>query len=813
GDSPELENLYRRHVTMNFKVETGDIIQGKTLEAKVMEWLAKPTAQHPTLIVLGEFGDGKTVFSYILSRKLAEHFLESPSSGWLPVRFSLKDFSIEGVNSRRNFIRLRLEEFRADINGWNTLKESKYKLLAILDGFDEISKKLDHKTILKSINQIIECYRNEFSNIKLLITSRKHFFENQEHKDHLLQRIGNPELIQIAPIDRKTTEKHLLEYAKEIGEEEKFNKLKGCHDPIDLASKPLFLEMVKASLKKLPDKDLDELVLYETYIQQSLERKFDYLEDDNLVTALKKTIENMKIILEKVALKLHQSDAEFIYLSDVHDSPQLLKRLWEMSNPEDQTYDDEMGRIAVRSLLKRFGTGISEEGKQWPVDFCHRSMREYFVARAVSKMIEHFPEQSRQFLKNYDLSHEIVFFASKIMKKSGFDYTANLLQLIQATKYHIEGQKTNVGHLGSNAANLLYQYKGTLPENDWSHLVLDGVDFAGADLSGKNFSHTSFHYANLDNVNFTKANFSHCDLTGVRLEEASPVQAIAVSQDENIYALYNDGIIREWNYKRGHIPHSTNLAESQSINDVRLIAQPGNDLSAADNRQLIFYDRENNRLKQKAIINIKPDLNLLNASSNNILIIEEKGSQRFLQLIDLEEFAIIKSMEIGTFALCDHLGESAFIIYNKDQGLQIVDATPQKRDTIILAHSEDITCLATCPCKDSDDKYPIAAGQANGGVIILQVALDDWKVTPLFEYHCHQKSVTDIAFIDENRVVSGGHDKKLFLAQINRQTEPKYVPLEFKMHLQCKGMKIDGIKPDEKRALLETLIVNAAQME
>jgi uncharacterized protein YjbI with pentapeptide repeats len=548
--------------------------------------------------------------------------------------------------------------------------------------------------------------------------------------------------------------------------------------------------MVKFSLKKLPNKDLDELVLYETYTQKSLERKSEFLEDEDLANPLKLIIDNMKIILEEVAVKLHHSDAEFIYLSDIHGPPQLLKKLWEMSNPEDQTHDDEIGRIAVRSLLKRIGIGISEEGKKWPVDFCHRSMREYFVARAVCKMVEHSPEQAKQFLKNCYLNYEIVFFAGKIMKNSGFNYTGNLLQLIRATKYQSQEQKFKVGHLGSNAANLLYQYRETLPQDDWSHLVLDGVDFSGADLSGKNFSHTSFHYANLDNANFTNADFSNCDLTGVRLEEASPVQAIAVSSDKNIYGLYDDGIIREWKYKRVRTPYWVNLEEIQTTTDVRLIAQPGNDVSLVDNRRLMFFDKENKQLMPKAVIDIKPTLKLLKASSENILIIEERENQRVLQVVDLEEQAIIKSMKIGTFTLFDHLGTSAFVLYERDQGLQIVDATSQRRRTIVMAHSEDITCLATWPCKDMDDQYRIAAGQANGAVIILQITLKEWN--------------------DENRVLSGGFDKKIFLAQISRKEDSKYKPIEFKMHLQCKGMKIDGIKPDEKRRLLKKLISNAS---
>jgi hypothetical protein len=399
------------------------------------------------------------------------------------------------------------------------------------------------------------------------------------------------------------------------------------------------------------------------------------------------------------------------------------------------------------------------------------------------------------------------------MKNSGFDYTSNLVQLIQATKFSNKDQKFKVGHLGSNAANLLYQYKETLPHDDWSYLVLDGVDFSGADLSGKNFSHTSFHYANLDNVNFTNADFSYCDFTGVRLEEASPVQAIAVSEDENIYALYEDGVIREWKYKRVRTPYPVNLEEIQTPNHVRLIAQPGNDVSLVGNQNLIFYDKENKRLKQRARIDIKSTLKPLNASSNRLLLIEEKDNKKILQLVDLEKQAIVKSMSIRYSNLCDHLGTMAFIIYNNlTQGLYIVDATLQRRETILLAHSDDITSLATCQCKSSLDQYRLALGQADGSVLIFQIDLCQWEVTQILQYHYHERTVNDITFVDENRVLSSGFDKKIVLVQVSKKENGQPKPIEFKLHLQCKGMKINGIKPDEKRQLLEELILKASQV-
>jgi hypothetical protein len=64
--------------------------------------------------------------------------------------------------------------------------------------------------------------------------------------------------------------------------------------------------------------------------------------------------------------------------------------------------------------------------------------------------------------------------------------------------------------------------------------------------------------------------------------------------------------------------------------------------------------------------------------------------------------------------------------------------------------------------------------------------------------------------IDENRLLSGCFDKKIVLVHIGKRENVQPKPIEFKLHLQCKGMKIDGIKPDEKRKLLEKLISKAS---
>ena len=61
------------------------------LEDKIYRWLEEPVSQSPVLFLLGEFGSGKTFFTYVLTRKLVEKFRQSPKNGWIPIRFALKN--------------------------------------------------------------------------------------------------------------------------------------------------------------------------------------------------------------------------------------------------------------------------------------------------------------------------------------------------------------------------------------------------------------------------------------------------------------------------------------------------------------------------------------------------------------------------------------------------------------------------------------------------------------------------------------------------------------------------------------------------
>ena len=72
----------------------------------------------------------------------------------------------------------------------------------------------------------------------------------------------------------------------------------------------------------------------------------------------------------------------------------------------------------------------------------------------------------------------------------------------------------------------------------------------------------------------------------------------------------------------------------------------------------------------------------------------------------------------------------------------------------------------------------------------------------------HDKAVNDIVIVNEEQLLSAGFDKKLILTDISKR-EKKSGRKEFKISVQCEGMKVDRVIPDNKRKLLETFIKRA----
>ncbi|HLP61515.1 MAG TPA: pentapeptide repeat-containing protein, partial [Candidatus Deferrimicrobium sp.] len=508
----------------------------------------------------------------------------------------------------------------------------------------------------------------------------------------------------------------------------------------------------------------------------------------------------------------------YVYLSEIPNSGLLAKRLWKITNDSDKTKEDAGTRLSTRSLLKPMVKKSSTEDKRWPVEFCHRSMREYFTAKKICKTIQlEDLSDAEQILRLYKLSYEILYFASQIMKNTGFNYEGNLLKLIDKSRYEDERYTDISRRLGGNAVNLLYRYKGKLPQDfNWRNLVLNDAVLDEADLSGMDFSNTYFMSANLDNVNLENTNFTKANLSLVRIEETSPVYGIAISPEEEIYAYYEDGVIRAWDYQPGKKPNAISFTENKDKKDITFFAYPGNALTVLDGNRIIFYDRAESKLEQKSIFEISQDQKIISVSEGYLLIGEERKALNMTELIlyNLTSQKVVNRQYVPREAICDHIGDIGFIVSDEKNGLritwQIDEAEPELK--IPIDTGSVITCLATYPCKPPLLEYRLGIGMNNGNIEVWRIKLPQREPVKLLKnsHNSHDgKIVKDIAFIDENRVISGGFDKKVVCLSFNPGGDIICEPEEFIMRLRCKGMKVDGMEREHERKLFENFISRA----
>jgi hypothetical protein len=338
-----------------------------------------------------EFGDGKSFFGYELSRRLATAYLENPGAVRIPLRIPLR--ALRDGRRPGELLEQRLKDIGVQLDKWHEATRDSESLV-ILDGFDEMTAQLDPETLARNVEVLAECV--EFfggPKSKVMISSRTHFFDHLADYEQFLSTLGDPRILRIAPIPLKQRLAHLAAYAAQIGQTTKFEKLTKLYDPIGLAAKPLFLQMIKHTLPELSDDHFDEVTLYEKYIGRSLRRKLDGLQPSRRIKEAK-LVDNLQLVLERVAVALHLSDTDYIELRDFTPGrDDLAELLWRMTDPAASgETPDARSRVGVRSLLKPVA-GVAPE--KWPVDFFHRSMREFFIARALTLFFNLCPRLAR----------------------------------------------------------------------------------------------------------------------------------------------------------------------------------------------------------------------------------------------------------------------------------------------------------------------------------------------------------------------------------------------------------------------------------
>ena len=799
SDAVSLQNYrtcYPNRVPSRLLDGGGQLMDGFA-EEYILKWLQREDSFYALL--WGDFGDGKSFFTYVLARYLAERFLRSPETGWIPLRLSLRTLS--GGKDGRQFLEERLKEFGADLSLWNQVKlETNYRFFIMLDGLDEMSLDMSDSSVLDNLIRL-EHSLTQFAGCKVLVTSRKMDGHTDCVRNRILEALHQPLVLHMAPITLEDRLAFLERMANTPERRSRLEKIRTTHDLIGLAAKPLFLNMIEAQLDNKKIHTMDMVDIYQDYAEQTLARSYEYhLELERNHTPPAAVRSRMFLMLERLALCMQELGADRISLQEFKakiGQDDLAQELWDRVGPSSQEVSEDADRrFTGRTLLK---CDHAEPEKRC---FFHRSMKEFFVACGVIRTLcQRDAGEAWSLLSQCRLSHEILGFAGqKLRRLDGGERELARERLAEfAHKIRVESG-AQPAFLSANSVSLLHYGGFGLPGTDWSGLRLDEAILSGENLSRKNFSRSSMRFAHLDNADLRDCDLRGCDFTGVQFEKSGQLASFAVCPTEDaILAHYRDGVIRRWPISDGQSRAMATLEQTESY--------PGHILSSRDGREGLlrldlfqFWERSIDQIVPAGLAVLRPGLRILDLGETAVLV--RQGSA--LYLISLADKSILYQREMSAAAKACLMTDRVLILQTNGTELELVDLSDKTPVSAIYPHLRQVSCLCASAC--SDTAGIILSGDEQGSVERLYVSFNQttgqWGFVPGGKTSGCEKPVKNIA-VDAIGRAYAAVSTGAIVRYASSGTEQLEADAAYHLELKCAGARIEGVQPQEQYQILK----------
>lgn len=481
-------------------------------------------SEYKALLILGDYGSGKTSFCYIYTLELLDKFIQGRSRV-LPILIKLR-----GYNKAVGVAQLLTDYFVNDlgINNFNILS---LKLLLknintvlIFDGFDEVAKKVDFDIKYDVLKEICSLAEKE---TKIVVTCRPNYFQNASEFEQIFQNSyfpyepGDkplPEFIEntILELDLPQIKCYIESYQNELKKSnisisEVLQTISSTHDLTDLAKRPFLLYMILSTLPKILKEEKKEknfkinaYRLYVVYTDNWIKR-----EESKNKTLIKK--EDKELFCKELAFELYVSNNLSLSYKDF---PMAIKRHFKyIERIEDIDYFTH--DIQSCSFLTSDRSGDFK--------FIHKSFMEFFVAdRVITKLTDSFKECKKrgEFIKQINfflgktyLSMEICLFINDML-----DYfNDNIIKKVSIYFDDINNvAKSNLlsilAKTGINMAEFLVNHKIL---GDLSH-----VDFSNTCFKEKVLRNITFDNIQFYSVKFKTVTFVNCNFNGTIFEKS-----------------------------------------------------------------------------------------------------------------------------------------------------------------------------------------------------------------------------------------------------------------------------------------------------
>jgi predicted NACHT family NTPase len=255
------------------------------IEGYIKQWLSDDSKEHVS--ILGEFGTGKTWFSFHYAWECLQAYKQAKEQGLerprLPLVISLRDYNkalkVESVLSDLFFNK---HDIRLNSSVFDCLNQMG-KLLIIFDGFDEMADKVDRQ---KMINNFWELARVVCPGSKVILTSRtEHFPHDRESRQLLNAELQSStakskwesprfELLELAKFNETQIRQILTLEAEEKGlSTDIVEKVMVRAELLDLMHRPVMTELIIEAMPEIEaGKPVDMSRIYYYAIVRKMDR-------------------------------------------------------------------------------------------------------------------------------------------------------------------------------------------------------------------------------------------------------------------------------------------------------------------------------------------------------------------------------------------------------------------------------------------------------------------------------------------------------------------------------------------------------------
>ncbi|WP_434304097.1 pentapeptide repeat-containing protein [Clostridium botulinum] len=333
-------------------------------------------AEEEAIVILGDYGCGKTSFCMRLAFELADKILKGQDAP-IPILIQLRDY-VKAFDMEELITNMLVNKCKIPNGNFNTFMELlQYGyLVLIFDGFDEVARRVDYSIKYKVFNEICKFANNKSM---IIVTCRRNFFQQREEFENIFKssplhfepNIKNVMFyeVEVGDLSQEQIEEYIDSYKDDLNKEgisvkDLFNVIQNTHDLMDLAKRPVLLNIIKETVPKLKNSmdgnSVNASTLYRKYTSFWLDR------EDSKGKTLIKSSEKMLFTKELAKDMFNKNELTINY----KELPTKIKKFFNITTSDD--IDHFSHDIQSCSFLN-----VDNEGNY---KFIHKSFMEYFVA-------------------------------------------------------------------------------------------------------------------------------------------------------------------------------------------------------------------------------------------------------------------------------------------------------------------------------------------------------------------------------------------------------------------------------------------------